>query len=137
MLFEDGVIFTATLANVSTSSVTVSALDEGNVLVESLRMGSTQLQPSISRALFDDDISVIDTNLITLGPGQSVQFQITGVQRPVQDSTGRLAAVIEYQPSSSATYTVTFEYEFMGSDNGQPSVYHGVLTSNAAVFNVQ
>ncbi len=136
-MFNNGQVkFTATLTNISTVPIAVSLYDRGNIRVLTLTGSDVALLPDLRPVLPAEDPLVLAASAqINIPPGQSRQFTITAL---VTISTqGSDYSMGTFVPNGVGTYRVTLSYQYNGPDNGFQNVFHGVLTSNEASFNVQ
>jgi hypothetical protein len=140
----DQVALTVTLNNVSAGAVTASAYAPGNLRVVGLKRDGVAIRPSKTVMDFEEDPNLLRVEALTsIAPGgnASIHFDVdldgtagvilTGVK--LGKGVHEHKAFV-YRLSGPGLYTFTLRYRYKGPDNGQPSVFHGKLTSNEVSF---
>jgi hypothetical protein len=128
---------TAKITNISTNPVTVSTYAPAVIIVKAITyrhwgpiMGTEYLlRPLDVVALFQDDPrSIASQALVTLAPGQDVQFPITKI-RMIDLRTDREIIESLYTPPGCGTYNLVFQYFYVGPDGTFQNVYHFAVTA--------
>ncbi len=139
-LFEGSVAngrldLTAMIKNISANPVSVSTYSPAVINAKTISyqglgpVTDRLLRPLEVEALFQEDLrSIASLALVTLAPGQSVQFPIKKI-RMIDLRIDRETIELVYTPPGCGVYTLTFQYFYVGPDGNFQNVYHFAVTA--------
>lgn len=135
-MFIGPVAFTATLKNCTSSPVTVSAVATGNIAVVSATGNGQPLTYSTQPAsMFDGGDAIQSNSLVTVDPKKTTSFTIAGLAPEVL-APGQTPTINQYVPNTTGTYSVTFSYQYSGSDYGHSNVFRDTIQASPVTFSV-
>lgn len=135
-IFTNGAIqFEATLVNRTTTPVSFSLSDVGNVTVDSFSKDGHPLAAHVENVEWGQSPRIDQmTRLTALAPQQAGHFTIG---QPWSSVDGSTTSMRVFQPAGEGEYHVTFVYHYSGPDHGHPAVSHDTYRSNEVTFRVR
>jgi hypothetical protein len=128
---------TGTLKNVSNASMSVSATDIGNIEVAELTADDVPIIPITIAFSYLEIPQVLQRRAIrSLAPGESVTFDIDGLQIP-NLKPGEKFVTRRYQAPHAGKYRLRLRYYADPAVVKRPGVFDRAVTSNEVTFALQ